>query len=112
MDEDSSISSHEENEVDPEIVELSEKWGMSVQEILELFESWEDTTDVNAPWNTPDVPEEYPYNCYGWGIGDVKTGLACEGIFVSEECDIKPKDRKSTRLNSSHSQQSRMPSSA
>jgi hypothetical protein len=90
MDEDSSISSHEENEVDPEIVELSEKWGMSVQEILELFESWEDTTDVNAPWNTPDVPEEYPYNCYGWGIGDVKTGLACEGIFVSEECDIKP----------------------
>jgi hypothetical protein len=93
MDEDSSISSissHEENGVDPEIVELSEKWGMSVHEILDLFESWEDTTDVNAPWNSLDVPEEYPYNSYGWGIGDVKTGLACEGIFVSEEFDIKP----------------------
>ena len=34
-----------------------------------------------------------------------------EGLFVGENSDI-PKDRKSTRLNSSHNRESRMPSSA
>ena len=29
-----------------------------------------------------------------------------------EDADLKPEDRKSTRLNSSHNNQSRMPSSA
>ena len=39
------------------------------------------------------------------GSGDIAIG----GLVVNY---LEPKDRKSTRLNSSHSQQSRMPSSA
>ena len=31
---------------------------------------------------------------------------------IAKSLGVKPKDRKSTRLNSSHSKQSRMPSSA
>ena len=33
-------------------------------------------------------------------------------IAVARKCEVRTADRKSTRLNSSHSQQSRMPSSA
>ena len=35
-----------------------------------------------------------------------------DGVGIIKKISKKPKDRKSTRLNSSHSQQSRMPSSA
>ena len=42
--------------------------------------------------------------CYDWLLGDRQK--------VKEAFDKADKDRKSTRLNSSHSQQSRMPSSA
>ena len=38
--------------------------------------------------------------------GDVEEGAHCEGDL------LKPRDRKSTRLNSSHMSESRMPSSA
>ena len=38
-----------------------------------------------------------------------KAGIAAENYPF---CTIEPKDRKSTRLNSSHIQKSRMPSSA
>ena len=40
-------------------------------------------------------------------------GVKTTGIFCRPTCTArKPKDRKSTRLNSSHSRASRMPSSA
>ena len=39
-------------------------------------------------------------------------GVANETQIYPETSDDSPTDRKSTRLNSSHSQQSRMPSSA
>ena len=38
--------------------------------------------------------------------------LACRHINDASDADLIEADRKSTRLNSSHSQQSRMPSSA
>ena len=40
------------------------------------------------------------------------TGITREDLVAFHRNTIHPKDRKSTRLNSSHSQQSRMPSSA
>ena len=48
---------------------------------------------------------------------DVGAGNAIETVFIPEDdrgtlCVSSQADRKSTRLNSSHSQQSRMPSSA
>ena len=46
------------------------------------------------------------------GNGDkiINNCTNCQNTLINFECAIK--DRKSTRLNSSHSQQSRMPSSA
>ena len=52
--------------------------------------------------------------CGGASTSDSK-GSKVEGTCLSTDADgdkYKIKDRKSTRLNSSHSQQSRMPSSA
>ena len=44
-------------------------------------------------------------------LTEIKSAAAI-GVTTVELDDIARKDRKSTRLNSSHSQQSRMPSSA
>ena len=56
-------------------------------------------------------------SCLGNNKGEVLESLinSKSGITFAEEYkeyNLKSKDRKSTRLNSSHSQQSRMPSSA
>ena len=62
--------------------------------------NWKEAT---LSWNW-DEPEEKP-ELLGW----------IKGIKTSEKENLKekvPKDRKSTRLNSSHSGESRMPSSA
>jgi len=49
-------------EYDEEIVELAKKWGMPEQEIIDLFQHWEDN-DIGGfyglPWHDPDVPDEY-----------------------------------------------------
>ena len=46
------------------------------------------------------------------GLGDVVEGVLIKFGVTEERFKKWFKDRKSTRLNSSHSQQSRMPSSA
>ena len=45
------------------------------------------------------------------GAGPI-TAFDPTGYFVNFACEVKDLDRKSTRLNSSHIQKSRMPSSA
>ena len=45
--------------------------------------------------------------------GTVKAGDVLKvDAFLNHQCDVRLLDRKSTRLNSSHSAKSRMPSSA
>ena len=45
-------------------------------------------------------------------VGDLKTGIKAVSVEKATGEPVEGPDRKSTRLNSSHSQQSRMPSSA
>ena len=73
-------------------------WNFGIQEAV----SFSDTLREIFP-GAPEMKDGYMY------INEVP-GL---GVDVNEELALKyPLDRKSTRLNSSHSQQSRMPSSA
>ena len=46
------------------------------------------------------------------GISSIESATADDLIFVEDERRLEEADRKSTRLNSSHIQKSRMPSSA
>ena len=46
------------------------------------------------------------------GVADIDLSTAEEGLRDWLQAGFHGEDRKSTRLNSSHSQQSRMPSSA
>ena len=62
-----------------------------------------------------DTPKGYVF----FDISEIESALCSEGFSepngresISFNVDIAVVDRKSTRLNSSHSQQSRMPSSA
>ena len=57
------------------------------------------------------VNDDYAEGYYFYAINLGKWGLA-NGIIPSLKRSKELRDRKSTRLNSSHSQQSRMPSSA
>ena len=54
-----------------------------------------------------EIPDSYGFRWGKWRLGLLYTVAGCTGMAV-----LLWLDRKSTRLNSSHSQQSRMPSSA
>ena len=61
--------------------------------------------DVNTPATTDDIPSRRRFLSSA-------AAASLAGVGLAACTDKAPEDRKSTRLNSSHSQQSRMPSSA
>ena len=73
-------------EYDDEIIELAKKWGMPEQEILDLFQSWEDN-NINGfyglPWDDPDVPDEYTIG--GGRFIDMFPDSMSGSYYVSEE---------------------------
>ena len=58
----------------------------------------------------PSMRSQFAFECYERHFGH-RTEHVCQDI-VTAKGNIPPQDRKSTRLNSSHRSQSRMPSSA
>ena len=76
-----------------------------LEQIIEAFQNGKRLSDL------PDVSGTNPFNLICEVLEDgesKKAALATLLPYMEEEC----RDRKSTRLNSSHRSQSRMPSSA
>ena len=87
--------------------EMKAKYGIEnfTKEVLHIFESEE---EMNAKEKELVVISEQTYNLNEGGHG----GFGYINSKGLNKENLKLGDRKSTRLNSSHSQQSRMPSSA
>lgn len=84
MNDDTSTKNAVEEEVfeyDDEIIELAKKWGMPEQDILDLFQSWEDNDGF--PWDDPDVPDEYTIG--GGRFIDMFPDGTSGSVYVSEE---------------------------
>ena len=70
------------------------------------------TPSAGDLWWDSDVGELYVYYNDGNTSQWVETSGGSETVSISDTAPPSPKDRKSTRLNSSHVSESRMPSSA
>ena len=86
------------------IAELSAHLDAATARLLDLIREF----DARGGWNTG---FRSCAHWLAWRVG-LDLGAARERVRVARALGSLPRDRKSTRLNSSHIQKSRMPSSA
>ena len=77
-----------------------------------VFGSLAQTLALDSMTNTATKIDIAKFNYLGRVVTNIDTGVTLPKTGIKSFDDVRAKDRKSTRLNSSHELKSRMPSSA